>query len=163
MHIIDGVDLCSSFLGSKYFAKQIAQELCVNLLFFLGCYYWDYYYYCRYCAGKCSAWDIGLDRVSGAQGPFLTVQLFGAWSPQVQWCAASLLQPVSCEAVLWQSPPGSRHNKAAGSRPSSLRGDVIFSLSVCTGFAPFLSHITNRHRVQNVWLCTHVNTGNIVI
>jgi hypothetical protein len=57
--------------------------------------------------------------------------------------------PFSCEAVLWQSPPGPRHDSAAGSRPWGLRGVARFSL-VCTGFTPFLSHIANRHRVQNV-------------
>ncbi len=97
-----GVDLCSSFIGSS----KLAQEICVNISFLSSCYYWNYCSYSDYFAGKFSAWDIGLDRFSAAQGPFLTVQLFGAWSHQVQWCAAGLLQPVSCEAVLWQSLPG---------------------------------------------------------
>ena len=154
--ISHGVDLCSSFVASNKFAH----EICVNISFFLVYYYWDYCNYCYYCADKCSAGDIGFNGIHAAQGPLLAVQLFNSWSHQVQWCAASLLQPVSCEAVLWQSPPGPRHDSAAGSRPWGLRGVARFSL-VCTGFTPLLSHIANRHRVKNVWLCTRVNAGNI--
>jgi hypothetical protein len=32
------------------------------------------------------------------------------------WCAAGLLQSVSCENVLWQSSIGPRHDQAAGYR-----------------------------------------------
>ena len=52
------------------------------------------------------------------------------------------------------------HDSATGCRAWRLRGVARFSL-VCTGFTPFLCHITNRHRVQNVWMCTRVNAGNI--
>ncbi len=111
-------DLCSSFFGSI----KLAHEICVNISFLINYFYCYCCEYCSYCAGKCSVWDIGLNRIRAAQGPYLTVQLFGAWSHQVQWCAASLLQPFSCEAVLWQSQPGPRHDSAAGCRPWSLRG-----------------------------------------
>ncbi len=72
-------------------------------------YYWGYCHYCDYFAGKCTAWDIGIERLSSAQGPLRTIQLFGAWPHQVQWCAAGLLQPVPCETTLQQpqiGPPG---------------------------------------------------------
>ena len=140
-----GVDLGSSFFDSI----KLAHEISVNISFFSVYYYWDYCDYCRYCAGKYSSTDIGLNRIRAAQRPFLTVQLFGAWSHQVQGCAANLLQPVSCKAVLWKSPPGPRHDSATRCRPWSLRGVARFGL-VCAGFTPFLSHITNRYRVQNV-------------
>ena len=103
--IIHGVDLCSSFLDIK-----LAHEICVNISFFSINYYWDYCDYCRYCAGKCSAREIGLNRIRAAQGPFLTVQLFGAWSHQVQWCEAGVLQPVPCKTISLQSPIGSRYD-----------------------------------------------------
>jgi hypothetical protein len=158
-----------------FFQAFFVNILLLGLLGFVWTfYYWDYWDYCDhcyYCAGKCFAWEIGLNGIEiglngirAAQGPLLAVQRFNSWSHQVQWFAASLLQPVkgpvSCKAVLWQSPPGPHHDSAAGSRPWGLRGVARFSL-VCTGFTPFLSHIANRHRVQNVWMCTGVNDGNI--
>ena len=41
--------------------------------------------------------DIGAARIGQTQGPFCTVQLFGAGAHQVQWCAAGLLQSISDE------------------------------------------------------------------
>ncbi len=110
----------------------------------------------------CTAWDIRIERLSSAQGPLCTVQLFGAWPHQVQWRAAGLLQPVPCETTLRQSPIGPRYDLA--SRYSSwqwcIRGHARFSL-VRTDFAPFLCLRTNRHRIQIVWLCSRVDAGNI--
>ena len=48
------------------------------------------------------------------QGPFSTFHLFGAGTHQEQRCATDILQPVSCKAVLRQSPPGPRHDSATG-------------------------------------------------
>ena len=50
------------------------------------------------------------------QGAFCSVQLSGDWTHQVQRCAASILQSVSCENVPWQSSIGPRHDKASGYR-----------------------------------------------
>ena len=54
------VDLCSRFVGSN----KLAQEICVNISFFLIYYYWDYCTYWFYCAGKWSACDIGLNGIA---------------------------------------------------------------------------------------------------
>jgi hypothetical protein len=51
------------------------------------CYYWGYCHYCDYFEGKCTAWGIWIERLSSAQGPLRTIQLFGVWPHQVQWCA----------------------------------------------------------------------------
>ena len=51
-------------------------------------------------SGKCPTSDIGAARISQIQGEFRSVQLFGAWTHQVQRCAADILQPVSCETCL---------------------------------------------------------------
>jgi hypothetical protein len=45
-------------------------------------------------ADKCSIGNIGIQAIGWAQGPFCSVQLFGDWPHQIQWCAAGLLQPV---------------------------------------------------------------------
>jgi len=123
-------------------------------------YYWGYCHYCDYFAGKCTAWDIRIERLSSAQGPLCTIQLFGAWPHQIQWCAAGLLQPVPCETTLWQSSIGPRYDSASRYWQWCIRGHARFSL-VRTGFAPFLCLRTNRHRVQIVWLCSRVDAGNI--
>ena len=65
-------------------------------------------------AGKCSFGDTGIEGIGWAQGPFCSVQLFGAWPHQVQWCAAGLLQPVPCKTVPWQSQTGPRYDSPAG-------------------------------------------------
>ena len=67
-------------------------------------------------SGYCPPWDIGAARIGKTQGPFFTVQLFGAGAHQVQGCAAGLLQSVSVENVLWKSSHGPRHDSAAGHR-----------------------------------------------
>ncbi len=123
-------------------------------------YYWGYCHYCDYFAGKCTAWDIGIERLSSAQGPLRTIQLFGAWPHQVQWCAAGLLQPVPCEPTLRQPLIGPRYDSASRYWKWCFRGHARFSL-VRTGFAPFLCLSTNGHRVQTVWLCSRVDAGNI--
>ncbi len=46
-----GVDLFLSFLGSN----KLTQEICVSILIFSSCYYWDFFNYWDYSAGKCSA------------------------------------------------------------------------------------------------------------
>ena len=47
------------------------------------------------------------------KGPLRTIQLFGAYPHQVQWCAAGLLQPVPCETTLRQPPIGPRYDSAS--------------------------------------------------
>ncbi len=147
--ICHGVNLCLSFFGSI----KLAHEICVNISFCLNYYYWDYWDYCSYCAGKCSAWDIGLNRISTAQGPFLTVHCLVFWSHQVQWYAASLLQPFSCGAVLWQSQPGPHHDLAAGCRPWSLCGVILLDL---LSFM-YLLHLLELFRLVGLdWLLNHI-------
>ncbi len=123
-------------------------------------YYWGYCHYYDYFAGKCTSWDIGIERLSSAQGPLCTIQLFGAWPLQVQWWAAGLLQPVPCETTLRQSMIGPSYDSAYRYWQWCFCGHARFSL-VRTGFAPFLCLRTNRHRVQIVWLYSRVNTANI--
>ncbi len=53
--------------------------------------------------------NIGAARIGPTQGPFCTVQLFGAGAQQVQGSAAGLLQSVSVENVPWKSSHGPRH------------------------------------------------------
>jgi hypothetical protein len=50
-----------------------------------------------YFSGKCSPWDIGIARFSQTPGSFCSVQLFGAWTYQIQLCTAGLLQSISGE------------------------------------------------------------------
>ena len=50
------------------------------------------------------------------QGPFCSVQLFGAGAHQIQGSAAGLLQSVSDKNVLRKSSNGPRHDSAAGHR-----------------------------------------------
>ncbi len=59
---------------------------------------------------------MGTTRVGPTQGPFCSVQLFGAGAHQVQGCAAGLLQSVSDLNVLLKSSHGPRHDSAAGHR-----------------------------------------------
>ncbi len=66
-------------------------------------------------SGNCPPSDIGAAGISQTQGPFCTVQLFGAGSHQVEGCAAGLLQSISgagSENVLWKSLNGPRHYSA---------------------------------------------------
>jgi hypothetical protein len=44
------------------------------------------------------------------QGSFCSVQLFGAWSYQIQQCIAGLLQSISGENISWQSSLGHCHD-----------------------------------------------------
>ena len=67
-------------------------------------------------SGYCPPSDIGAARIGQSQGPFCTVQLFGAGSHQVQGCAAGLLQSISGENVLRKSSNGPRHNSATRHR-----------------------------------------------
>ncbi len=60
-------------------------------------------------SGNCPPSDIGAARIGKTQGPFCTVQLFGAGAHQVQGSAAGLLQSVSVKH-------GPRHDSAAGHR-----------------------------------------------
>ncbi len=57
-------------------------------------------------SGNCPSSDIGDSRISPTQGSFCDVPLFGAGTHQVHGCPADILQPVSCENVLLQSPTG---------------------------------------------------------
>ncbi len=67
---------------------------------FCSCsFYWGCCHYCDYFAGECAAWYIGIDRFSAAQGPFCTIQLFGTWPHQVQWCAAAYYNPFPANHV----------------------------------------------------------------
>jgi hypothetical protein len=66
--------------------------------------------------------EIGIDRISAAQGPFRSTQLFGAWPHQAQWCAAGLLQPVPCETTLRQPLMVTRDNPTPPVPP--LSGDA---------------------------------------
>ena len=100
-------------------------------------YYWGYCHYCDYFAGKCTAWDIEIERISAAQGPFRTIQLFSVLPHQAQWCAAGLLQPVPCETTLRQSPIGPRYDSASRYWQWCIHGHARSSV-VRTGFAPFL-------------------------
>ena len=52
-------------------------------------------------SGNCPPGDIGAARIGQTQGPFCTVQLFGAGAHQVQGSAAGLLQSVSVKNVPW--------------------------------------------------------------
>ncbi len=65
---------------------------------------------------KCSIGHIGIQGIGWAHGSFCSVQLFGDWTDQIQWCAAGILQPVPLETVLWQSPIGSCHDLATWHR-----------------------------------------------
>jgi hypothetical protein len=103
---------------------------------------------------------IGAANFSLAQGSFRSVQLFGARTHQVPWCAADTLQPVSCKNVLRQSSPGPCHDSAARNRPWSFCSVAGNSL-VCPSIAPVLSLCSDRHWVQVLRLCTCVNDGNI--
>ena len=67
-------------------------------------------------SGNCPPSDIGAAGIGQTQGPFCTVQLFGAGSHQVPGCAAGLLQSISGENVLWKSSNGPRHNSATWHR-----------------------------------------------
>ena len=51
-------------------------------------------------AGNFPPSDIGPARIGQTQGPFCTLQLFGAGTNQAQGCAAGLLQYVSEQNVL---------------------------------------------------------------
>ena len=62
--------------------------------------------------GNCPPSDIGAAGICQMQGPFCTVQLFGAGSHQVQGCAAGLLQSISGKNVLRKSSNGPRHDSA---------------------------------------------------
>ncbi len=104
--------------------------------------------------------DIGAARFSPTQGSFRSVQLFGARTHWIPWCAAHILQPVSCKNVLRQSPPGPCHDSAARNRPWSFCSVTGNSL-VCQSIAPVLSLCSDRHWVQVLQLCTCVNDGNI--
>ncbi len=66
-------------------------------------------------------------------------------------CSANLLQPISCKTVARLSPPGPRHNSAAGYRQWCLRSEARNCL-VCSGIAPFLSLCCNRHWIQSLRL-----------
>ncbi len=56
------------------------------LIFWSFLYYTVYNYYMYYFSGKCSPQDIGMARFGQTPGSFCSVQLFGAWSYQIQWC-----------------------------------------------------------------------------
>ncbi len=75
-------------------------------------------------------------------------------------CPVDILQPISCEAVLRQSPPGPRHDSATGYRPWSLCRFAQYSL-VCSGIIPFFCLCYNRHWIQVLRVCPCVDVGNI--
>ncbi len=104
--------------------------------------------------------DIAAARFSPTQGSFRSVQLFGARTHRILWCAADILQPVSCKNILRQSPPGPCHDLAARNRPwifCSVAGNSL----VFPNIAPVLSLCWDRHWVQVLRMCTCVNDGNI--
>ncbi len=113
-------------------------------------------------SGKCPASDHAAARISQTQGAFCPVELFGAGTHQEQRCAPDILQPVSCEAVLRQSPPGPRHDSATGYRPWSLCRFAQYSL-VCSGITPFFCLCYIRHWIQVLRMrpCVDVQVGNI--
>ncbi len=76
----------------------------------------DYIKYTYYLSGKCPSAGIGAERLRLTQGSFRSVSLFGAQTLKVQRRAADIMQPISCETILRQSPTGPRHDSAAGNR-----------------------------------------------
>ena len=109
---IGRVDLCSSPKGGS----NLTRKKRYKDIFLLVLYYTHYTFYTHYFAGRCSPKNIGTARISPTQGAFWSVQLSGDRTYQVQGCAASMLQSVSCETVPWQSPIGPCLDKAAGYR-----------------------------------------------
>ena len=109
---------------------------------------------------NCPSSDIGDARFSQTQGSFRSVQLFGAGTHQVPWCAADLLQPVSCKNILRPSPTGPCHDSAARYRQWSFCCVAGNSLA-CPSIAPVLSLWPDRHWVQVLRLRSCVDDGNI--
>jgi hypothetical protein len=109
---IGRVDLCSNPKGGS----NLTWKKRYTDIFWLVLNYTHYTFYTHYFAGQCPPKNIGTARISPTQGAFCSVQLSGDWTHQVQGCAASILQSVFCENVLWQSSIGPSHHddKAAG-------------------------------------------------
>ncbi len=77
----------------------------------------------------------------------------GDWTHQVQWCAASLLLPVSSETFSRLPPTGPRHDPTAGYRHWGICSVARYSL-VCAGIAPVLCLCYHRHRIKVLRLST---------
>jgi hypothetical protein len=67
-------------------------------------YFWGYCHYCDYFSGKCTAWDIGIERL--CSGPHL-------------------LQPVPCKTILLLSPIGPRYDWASSQAPGIENGAFV--------------------------------------
>jgi hypothetical protein len=93
---MESVDSCSRSKNSisSLYGKKI------ELIFLSILYYTVYTDYLYYFSGNCSPLDIGIARFGEMQGSFCSVQLFGAWSYQIQQCTAGLLQSISSETVI---------------------------------------------------------------
>ncbi len=100
----------SSNGGSKHSSKK-----CWNI-FFIPFTLMRFIQLIPIIAGNFPPSDIETARIGQMQGPFCTLQLFGAGTHQAQGCAAGLLQSVSEQNVLWKSSHGPCHYSAAGRR-----------------------------------------------
>lgn len=149
------VDLSSSPKGESNITRQNIQRYFVNS-FVLYALYILYSLF----AGRCSPTNIGTARIGPTQGAFWSVQLSGDRTHQVQGCAASILQSVSCKTVPWQSPIRPRHDKAAGYRQWGFRCLARFSL-VCSCIASVLRYCYDGHWLQVLWVCPCLDLGNL--
>ena len=103
-----------SYGGSNHSIEKVLEYIFGSLYYYT--HYTFYTAYDIYFSGNCPPSDIGAAGIGQTQGPFCTVQLFGAGSHQVPGCAAGLLQSISGENVLWKSSNGPRHNSATWHR-----------------------------------------------
>ncbi len=123
---------------------------------FCWCYHcWGYCHYCDYFADKCTAQDIGIDRIKGHYALYNCLVL-----GHTKYTKYNGVQRVYCNPFPAKPLYGSHRLDLVMIRPPAsrywkwcIRGLTRFSL-VCTGFAPFLCLSTNWHRVQIVWLCS---------
>ncbi len=83
--------------------------------------------------------DIGDARFSPTQGSFRSVQLFGVRTHQVPWCAADILQPVSCKNFLRQSPTGPCHDSAARNRQWCFKQQLLLCPRKQSGMPEYCS------------------------
>ena len=95
-------DLGSRSLGgSNHSIEKVFEYIFCPLYYYT--HYTSYTGYDIYFSGNCPTSDIGAAGIGQTQGPFCTVQLFGAGSRQVQGCASGLLQSISEQNVLQKS------------------------------------------------------------
>jgi hypothetical protein len=109
--------------------------------------------------GNCPPSDIGAARICPTQGPFCTVQLFGAGTRQYK----------GVQRVYWNQFPnkmfygnfrGPHHYSAAGRRSRSFRC-IAWDSMVCSCVAPVLCFCCDQHWIQVLQLCPRFNSGNI--